>query len=286
VKYFADEVAKAAPALVGTPTPAAAATSTATAAPPTPKVTPTRTATPPAETPVATAAATATPPPDIGWVEGYVQSIADQWLDMGYSGIDVAVYADDLRQCLIQAVQAGANPDEAKYDVCPPYLFAPIITATPESAPTEAPTPEPAPTEAPSREPTAAPTATPTPGKAATAAGSFTNLKEPVGNRKMTENSVTLNFNTAGGLVTGNGRWVEHSFDSDCDNVADYEFQGEYSATSGKFSGTVEERWNDQCSTLGLMVSSYTWTATLAGGEINGTIQEMGMTFKLTVHSP
>jgi hypothetical protein len=119
-----------------------------------------------------------------------------------------------------------------------------------------------------------------------TARGSFTNLKEPVGNREMTENSVTLNFNTASGIISGSGRWVEHSFDSDCDNVADYKFQGEYSATTGEFSGTVEERWNDQCSTLGLMVSSYKWRATFTGGEINGTIEGLELTFKLTQQGP
>jgi hypothetical protein len=295
VKYFLDELAKAAPAVVGTSTPTVAATSTATPAVPTPKATPARTTTPPTETPAATAEATATPAPDIGWVEGYVQGIADQWLDMGYSGIDVAVYADDLRQCLIQAVQAGANPDEAMDEFCPFYLFEPIATpvptqtSTPEPQPTEALPPEP--TETPPPEPTETPTpkatATPTPeGQQLTASGSFTNLKGAVGNRSWTENSVTLHFNTAGGLVTGNGRWVEHSFDGDCDNIADYEFQGEYSPTSGRFGGTVEERWNDHCSTLGLMVSSHTWTATLSGGEINGTIDDMGMTFKLTAHSP
>jgi hypothetical protein len=282
-KAYVNEIAEAVPELAKT-TPALAATPTPTPAP-TPSPTPTPETTP-------------TPAADIGWIEGYVAEMSEAWLDMGLSGIDVAVYADDLRQCLIQAMQAGATREEAEADLCPFWLFQPIPTPEAQETPTAEPeeTPPPEPTETPTAEPeetptpeaTPSPTATPTPeGQQVTAKGSFTHLKPPLSERwKRTENSVTLNFNTAGGLVTGNGRTVLHDFEYDCDFWEQYDFRGEYSAATGQFNGTWESSWNDECSTFGLVESTGTWEATLAGGTIVGTAKFEGTeyaTFELTV---
>jgi hypothetical protein len=253
---------------------------------PPPKATPAPTATPLAETPSPTAAATATPAADIGWIEGYVQSIADQWLAAGYGGLDVAVYADDLRQCLIQAVQAGASQEEAKAE-CSPESFEPVFT--PE--PTQTPTPEPEPTEAPT------PETTPTPEpKEVAAVGQF--LFAPT-EETVVGNTVTLKFSSAGGDVTLEGRLdtrgpaaqfcdpYSHFLSLDCD--------GTYSPESGTFGGTCQtqsgttyysaeftgpDEWECKANQSGASGSG-PWEATLKGAVVKGSYGDLQ--FELTV---
>jgi len=68
-------------------------------------------------------------PPDMGWIEGYVQGIADQWLDEGYSDADVVAAVGDLRQCLTNWVVAGASQDEA-IALCAPSAYKPGAEGT------------------------------------------------------------------------------------------------------------------------------------------------------------
>lgn len=200
-EYLAKKTVDKLPKLPRSVTPTAAVARTATPAAPTatpwaaPTATPRPTATPAA---TATAEATATPAPDTGWIEGYVQGIANEWLNKGYGGIDVAVAADDLRQCLTdRVVNLGLSRDQAIAE-CPSWLFEP--SSTPE--PTETPTAEPAETATPEETETPSPTLEP---QDVTATGSYVNYSLAPG-EAMTGNTITLRFSTGGGEVTGEGR--------------------------------------------------------------------------------
>jgi hypothetical protein len=208
IDKFADHFAKKAVAAVPQIVPTPGATVAGVTATATPAFTPARTATTMAETPAPSAEATATPAPDTGWIEGYVQGVASQWLADGYGGIDVAVAADDLSNCLIDKVQGGAGRDEAIGE-CPLWLYkpegtpppttaTPLATATVVPEPTETPAPEP--TEAPTPEPTGTPSP---PGVQVTATGGF---DIDLDYFTVTENTMTLTFNSGGGLVTGDSR--------------------------------------------------------------------------------
>jgi len=244
---------------------------------PTPRRTPTtapETATPAEETPPPTAT------PDMGWIDGYVQGIAEQWLAKGYSGIDVAVYADDLRQCLTEEVIGGASRDEAMA-ACPPSLFEPA-EATPVPQPTQAPTPQPPP-EATSPPPPPPP---PPQGQQVTAVGRFLNLTTPEQTApcEWTKNTITLAFDTRGGTVTGQG----HTY-LDCPQGYggtggdEYRFEGTYSADTGQFSGTVEDTYTSGGGPA--VVFTHTWHATLTDGYVSGTIDgsTYASIFELTV---
>jgi len=216
IDKFADHFAKKAVAAVPQIVPTPGATVAVATAIATPAFTPVRTATTMAETPAPSAEATATPAPDTSWIEGYVQGIANQWLAAGYGGIGVAVAADDLRNCLTDAVQGGAGRDEAIGE-CPLWLYkpqgtpppktaTPVATATFAPEPTETPAPEP--TETPAPEPTEAPSPEPTqtpapPGVQVTARGGFDVDPDYF---TITENTMTLTFNTGGGSVSGDSR--------------------------------------------------------------------------------
>ena len=212
IDKFADHFAKKAVAAVPQIVPTPGATVAVATAIATPAFTPVRTATTMAETPAPSAEATATPAPDTSWIEGYVQGIANQWSTDGYGGIGVAVAADDLRNCLTDAVQGGAGRDEAIGE-CPLWLYkpqgtpppktaTPVATATFAPEETEAPTAEP--TEPPTAEPTPEPTATPSPpGVQVTARGGFDVDPDYF---TITENTMTLTFNTGGGSVSGDSR--------------------------------------------------------------------------------
>jgi hypothetical protein len=227
----------------------------------TPAGTPAATVSP---TPSTTSSPTAEPAPDTGWIEGYVQGIADQWLSAGYGGIDVAVAADDLRQCLIDAVQSGAGRDEA-IGQCPTWVFEPEGT------------PEPSATDAPAS-PTPAQTAQP---QIVTAIGTF-NFTDP-GNAIVTDNSISLVFNMAGGSITsGSGHWrleVEHYCGTEWQSWSG-DLSGTYDSSSGTFSGTFSGQsamlyWHrdDQGGCVQDPSSTPTsggWTATLSGSTITG----------------
>jgi hypothetical protein len=227
----------------------------------------------------------ASPTPDPSWIEGYVQVAGEQWVDEGY-GVEAVVAAENLKECLTEAVQAGASRDEAIAQ-CPAKAFKPKATpqstetpaaeetgtpaaeetGTPAAEETETPAPEPTEeppveeTETPAPEPTATPTpqptATPTPqptatpapqGQEVTATGQLTDLYDP---SKITANSITLRFNTQGGSVTGEGQ-VERTSSGGC--------------------MTADEQWID-----GTMV--WTWDVVFSGsyskdtGQLDGTVQ-------------
>ena len=259
------------PALTVTPSAAGAATS----APATPTLVPTRkptaapaTGTPEEATPVPTEA------PDTGWIEGFVQGIADQWLAKGHSGIDVAVYADDLRQCLTGEVMAGVSRDEA-IAACPPSMFEPA-----EETP----------------QPTQAPTAAQPPGGQVTAVGQFIASE-------LTANYLRLEFSTAGGPVTGVGR-VQDTFAMSegvlCYSTRNLTLTGQYYPDTGHFEGqyVVQAFLNPSPEGTAPAVPGcdarvddppYPWEATLAGNTITGWIegefdsQEYRGEFSLTV---
>jgi hypothetical protein len=279
-KAYVNEIAEAVPELAKR-TPALAATPTPTPAP-TPSPTPTPETTP-------------TPAADIGWIEGYVAEMSEAWLDMGLSGIDVAMYADDLRQCLIQAMQAGATREEAEVDLCPFWLFQPIPTPEAEETPTAEPeeTPPPEPTETPP--PEATPTSTPE-GQKVRAEGRWLQwYEEPSPGCEVKKNEMWLEFSLGGGSVTGQGHWVL-SCETSCGTSTtqqDTEYGGTYSPDSNTFKGD----WREEIKGDGYKVEgevctpqhhSWTeqghWEATLEGGVIRGS-NELGgeVTFELTV---
>jgi len=212
---------------------------------------------------------TPTPAPDTSWIEGFVQGIADQWLAEGYSGIDVAVYADDLRQCLADEVAAGAGRDEA-IAACPPSMFEPV-EETPPLQPTEAPpaVPPPEPTEVPPPPPTAPPQ-----GQQVTAVGVFIPTQW---DNEPTENYIRLEFNTAGGPVSGTGkfqyiRMTEEGVQCFCTWEAT--FTGTYFPETGRLEG----RYNDHVTHLPYVFQcgedyqeSGRWEATLEGNRITGS---------------
>jgi hypothetical protein len=284
VDYFVKDLLHTAGGPAGTPQPAAAGTAMATPTPTlvvTPVVTPVRTPTPAEETPAATVETTATP---ALWIEGYVQGVADQWLAKGYSGIDVAVYADDLRQCLRGSLQSGFSEEGAKAQ-CPPSQFEPI--ATPQ--PTETPPP---PAETPTPEPTATPTPQP---QDVTAVGQF--LYAPPG-ETVVGNTATLKFN-AGGDVTLEGRLDTRGPESQyCDpyfHFLSLDCDGAHALDSGAFAGTCQtqsgttsysaeftgpDQWVCQAHNSGASGSG-PWQATLEGTVVKGSYGDLQ--FELTV---
>jgi len=282
--YFAKKAVAAVPQIVPTRVPTVEAKETAAA---TPVFTPVRTATATAAAVSPTSEETATPAPDTGWIEGYVQGIADQWLAAGYGGIDVAVAADDLRQCLIDKAQGGVGRDEAIGE-CPLWLYEPKVTPSPTQAPTpyatatslpgETQTPAPEPTEPPTPEPTA----TPSPlGQQVTARGQLTDLYDP---SKITANSITLRFNTQGGSVTGEGH-VERTSSGGCrtaddqwiDGIIvwtwDVVFSGTYSRDTGQLDGTAQIAFRHVTCQRGAAWSE-PWSATLQGSQVVGRFIE------------
>jgi hypothetical protein len=54
-----------------------------------------------------------TPEVEAGWVDSMVEAIAQELLERGLTGIEVAVATDDLRLCLLDADAAGLSPTEA-----------------------------------------------------------------------------------------------------------------------------------------------------------------------------
>ena len=69
-------------------------------------------------------------PPDLGWIEGHVQGVVDQWQGGDLSDTDVAAAAGDLRQCLTNWMMAGASKDEAIM-FCAPSAYEPASEDTP-----------------------------------------------------------------------------------------------------------------------------------------------------------
>ena len=120
-QYFAKKAVAALPKPPSPLTPAAAPT--ATQAVPTPKATPS--VSPAAPSPSASPSPTTEVTPGSGWIEGYVQGIASEWVAKCFKG-DVKPYADALRQCLINAMMDGATEEQAKAD-CPPDVYAPTF---------------------------------------------------------------------------------------------------------------------------------------------------------------
>ncbi len=216
-----------------------------------------------------------TPTPDTSWIEPYVESIANQWLAKGYYGIDVAVFADDLRQCLLSAAQSGAGQEQAK-TLCPPEGFEPSETMvpTPEPEPGETPTPTPEPTPAP----------TPVPGVQMTAAGKYNH--NPIEGWTDTENSLVISWNTDGGPITS--PVSRHSHNRPAANGCGTEsytsvrrYSGEYFPGSGTFYGTYTNEWQSLSwredpqtgcyeFPLGGTNTGVTWEATLSGSTVTG----------------
>jgi len=192
----------------------------------------------------AAGAPVATPVPDTSWIEGYVQVVGEQWVDEGYD-VEAVVAAENLKECLTEAVEGGASRDEA-IARCPADAFKPTATpqptATPPAEETETPaaeeteTPAPEPTEAPPPEPTQTPAP---PGAQVTARGGFDIDPDYF---TVTENTMTLTFNSGGGPVSGDSRL--HYEGSACPDTTDWwdetaHFEGTYFADSGTFTGTA-----------------------------------------------
>jgi hypothetical protein len=51
--------------------------------------------------------------PDTSWIESLVQKVADKLLEEGHSGLDVAVWADDLSLCLTAYVEQELSQEDA-----------------------------------------------------------------------------------------------------------------------------------------------------------------------------
>jgi hypothetical protein len=232
------------------------------------------TATPADETPAPAAT------PDTGWIEEYVQGIADQWLANGHSGIDVAVYADDLRQCLTEEVIGGASRDEA-IAACPPSVFEPA-EQTPAPQPTQAPTPQPPPEATPIPPPPPPP---PPQGQQVTAVGQFI-LWLP--QEEPSENFMRLEFNTAGGQVTGTAKyqWIYPTEENvQCFYTFEMTFSGTYLPGTGRLEGTEAEHFTKKPDVFQCGVDlqeTLHWEATLEGNRITGSIGA-DRDFELTV---
>jgi hypothetical protein len=296
IGLLADEIHSAAKA--GRPAVAGALTPTsmpeAVLSMPTPKVTPqvtpqvTPSASPavptPQVTPDITPSASPTPEespaPDTGWIEGYVQGIASGWLDKGYEGIDVAVAADDLRQCLTdRVVNLRLSRDEAIGE-CPAWLFEPSL---PEETPSPSPTPSPTLSPSPSPEPTPSPTIE---ARQVTAVGQLGPSAYETGN-PITKSFMRLEFNTAGGKVEGTGTFQYSYVTQDevvCYKTHEATFTGTYFPETGRFEGTYQDHfWRNpdpeargepseyvfQCQDE-VSQGPYPWEATLVGNHITG----------------
>jgi hypothetical protein len=236
--------------------------------------------------------------PDTGWIEGYVQGIAGQWLDKGYGGIDVAVATDDLRACLTdRVVNLGFSQDGAKAE-CPAWLFEPSLTPEPTATATPEPTATatPVPTATPTPEATAA--ATPA-GQQVTAVGKI--IDNPSEGWTDTENTMTLVWDSRGGpSVSGESRYRhERASHNSCGTdwfSSVSHFTGTYYPESGTFEGTeaVEwesltwhEDWQTGCYELPQSGSSSDsrWSATLEDGFVKCTTssESVWCTWELTV---
>jgi hypothetical protein len=172
-----------------------------------------------------------------------VQSIAEQWLAEGYGGTEVAVYSDDLRECLLYAVLDLALTDPAAAQgVCPPDQFKPGGSPSPsEETPTDTPD---ASEEA---TPTPTPTPSPIPGTQKTAIGTYND--NPVENWTDTENTVTIVWWSGAepGSVSGEGH---HSHTRPAANgcgtetyISSMFYTGTFDPVSGTFSGTYTGQW-------------------------------------------
>jgi hypothetical protein len=215
---------------------------------------------------------TPTPTPDTGWIAGYVEGIATQWLNAGYGGIDVAFAADSLSQCLINAVDSGLGRDDALGE-CPLWLFEPEGTPQPTQTPIETPTPTPA-------------------GVPVTAKGTFD--FGDLGNARVTENTMTLTWNSAGGPITaGDARWREE-VDAFCGTEWESfhaQFAGEFNAATMTFTGTYTgelAQLNYHREPDGSCVAdpasvpvSRGWSATLSGNTV--TSDDPNFLFVLTI---
>jgi hypothetical protein len=300
-EYFAKKAVGALPKPPSSLTPTVAAP-TATQAVPTPKATPK--ATPkvtPDVTPSASPAPSASPSPtaevtpDTGWIEGYVQGIAGQWLDKGYGGIDVAMATDDLRQCLTASVLAGTSQNQAKAD-CPPWLYEPSL---PEETPSPEPSPSPSAPPSPAQMPTPSPTAE---GREVTAVGQY--LRPEAEGYVALTNTMELTFNTGGGSVKGEGhKDIQTPDDDGCGTgmiYATFNYEGTYSPDTKTFSGTLKieaggysmleycdlvgDEWLCECESVPWGDSfSGDWQATLEDGVVKGSQTVEVDTFELTV---
>ena len=84
-----------------------------------------------------------TPSPDLAWIDEFVDALADTLVSSGESGIAVAVITDDLRECLLDAVEAGLSRDEALEYCAEAIMPDPTPTPEPVLEPTPTPTPQP-----------------------------------------------------------------------------------------------------------------------------------------------
>jgi hypothetical protein len=173
--------------------------------------------------------------PDAGWIEGYVSGIADQWLAKDiYSGIDVAVAADDMRQCLTDRFLTLCLSEEESKAECPAWLFEP-------SLPVETPSPSPSPS--PSPQPTPSPSPEP---QQVTAKGQYV-MAPVLEGETVVWNTITLTFSTAGGpgSVEGTGHWDTQtpSDDLNCPPTVlrqTLTYEGAYNPEDNTFIGTYK----------------------------------------------
>jgi hypothetical protein len=251
-----------------------------------------------------------TPTPDTGWIENYVQTAGEQWVDEGY-GVEAVVAAERLKACLTEAAEAGASRDEAIAQ-CPTKAFKPTATPQPTETPaaeetetpaaeeTETPAPEPTeeppveetetptpertqtPAPQPTETPTPQPTATPAPpGQDVTATGQLTDLYDP---SQITVNSITLRFNTQGGSVSGEAHF-EKKVQGSCRTASDQYidgtivwtwdvvFSGTYYQDRGQLDGTAQITFRHVTCQRGAAWSE-PWSATLQGNKVVGRFLE------------
>ncbi|MFO7698514.1 MAG: zinc ribbon domain-containing protein [Anaerolineae bacterium] len=118
-----------------------------------------------------------------------------------------------------------------------------------------------------------------------------------IANYQMVDNDLTLRFDLNGGPVTGDGEFVVSSvagYTMQEQMRAKYTFSGTYDAAARAFAGTgetnaVEYRYGaDGSVTENRAAQLFSWTATLAGNTISGTMNGngQGVPFILTFASP
>jgi hypothetical protein len=212
-------------------------------------------------------AESSTPTPDTSWVEPYVESISDVWRGMGFEESAVVASANNLRACLLAAVEMGLDDEESATALCPYEGFEPG-TPTPE----------------PSAEPTEPQEATPTPttaGVPVSATGTFD--FGDLGNAILTQNTVSLSWNTAGGPITsGTGGWrmeVQHYCGTEWESWSG-QYSGTFDPALNTFSGNYTGEWarlNFHREPDGSCVQDPTggpstgqWAATLSGSTVTG----------------
>jgi hypothetical protein len=283
--------------------------------------------------------------PDTSWIEGLVQKVADKLLEEGHSGIEVASLADDLNLCLTEYVEQGLSQEDATA-VCVwifDKLIAPALGPAPEKPaepepeepaepepeelaepeaeePAEPEAEEPAEPEAEEpAEPEAEEPAEPEPEEPAepepeepaepepedvTAVGQYTSAQSP--GYVVVKNTMTLTFNTAGGLVKGDGeKDVQTPDDQGCGTgmiYGTYEYEGTYYPETNTFEGTFTvvgdgyfmSRSSDcdfvdgelvcECKSVPWGDSfSGDWQAALEDGVVKGSQTVQVDTFELTV---